>query len=165
VADQAFPLHKNIMRPYPGERLEDGKLIFNYRLSRARRVIENTFGILVQRWRILRKPIIGNVTTCESIVRACVALHNFVQKSEDDIPLSRRRYCPTGYTDYFDANGELHLGAWRDEGVGLNSVRRLGSNNSSRIVQSIKDTLSRYFMSDVGALCWQYRQIRVVEFI
>ena len=59
VGDAAFPLKTYMLRPYPGKYLPDEERVFNYRLSRARRVIENTFGILVTKFRIFRRPIIA----------------------------------------------------------------------------------------------------------
>ena len=56
VGDDIFPLKLWLMQPYHGQ-LSEEKMVFSYRLYRARLTIENTFSILVSRWRIFRGPI------------------------------------------------------------------------------------------------------------
>jgi hypothetical protein len=47
----------NFMKPYNRAILKDEKTIFNYRLSRARRVVENVFGVLTKRFKIFQREI------------------------------------------------------------------------------------------------------------
>ncbi|XP_018370174.1 PREDICTED: putative nuclease HARBI1 [Trachymyrmex cornetzi] len=83
VADEAFPLTTYMMRPFPRSgNLNIEKKIFNYRLSRARRIIESAFGILVARWRIYSKSIFASVRSVRKIVQATVVLHNFIIQNE-----------------------------------------------------------------------------------
>lgn len=106
VGDEAFPLKNNLLRPYPGKDLEEAQAIFNYRLSRARRTIENSFGILASRWRIFRRPIIADPDNAILFTKAAIALHNFLRTKESTI------YCPPGFTDGEDGAGNVIAGSW-----------------------------------------------------
>jgi hypothetical protein len=59
VGDEAFPLKPYLMRPYTGSQSkgDNEKSIFNYRLSQARRVVENAFGILSQKFQIYQRTL------------------------------------------------------------------------------------------------------------
>ncbi|XP_049769062.1 uncharacterized protein LOC126106725 [Schistocerca cancellata] len=46
VADDAFALKPYMMKPYPERELSKEQKVFHYRLSRARKVVENAFGII-----------------------------------------------------------------------------------------------------------------------
>lgn len=54
VGDEAFTLETYLLQPYPGTAISGDieKQIFNYRLSRARRVSKNAFGHLAHKWRL-----------------------------------------------------------------------------------------------------------------
>lgn len=49
LGDDAFTLKPWLMKPYPSRSLSHDQRVFNYRLSRARRVVENAFGILANK--------------------------------------------------------------------------------------------------------------------
>ena len=157
VGDSAFPLKTYMLRPYPGKYLEDNKRIFNYRLSRARRVIENAFGILATKFRIFRRAIIAKPKKVTRITQAACALHNYLKISEMHSPPSSRIYCPPGYVDREDAQGNVIPGDWRAEGgSGLQPVGQLGGNRCSRSAIEVRETLMAYFNnSQAGALPWQ----------
>lgn len=48
-----------------------------FRLSRARRTIENCFGIMASKWRILLKSIETSPAVADTIVQAICVLYNF----------------------------------------------------------------------------------------
>jgi hypothetical protein len=78
VADDAFPLTTRILKPYPNRGLTDEQRNYNYRLSRARRVVENAFGILSNRFRVFLTPINLSPEKVDTVTLAAVALHNFL---------------------------------------------------------------------------------------
>ncbi|XP_052814257.1 uncharacterized protein LOC128241374 [Mya arenaria] len=53
IGDDAFALKSNMIKPYSHRGMIDDERIFNYMLSRARRVVGNAFGILANRFQVL----------------------------------------------------------------------------------------------------------------
>ncbi|XP_050508003.1 uncharacterized protein LOC126885473 [Diabrotica virgifera virgifera] len=81
VGDEAFRLHKNLMKPYNRVQAKDDfqKAIFNYHLCRARRVSENAFGILCQIFRVFHTPIAVKAKTCDFIILGACLIHNLIR--------------------------------------------------------------------------------------
>lgn len=155
VGDEAFPLKPYLMRPYPRiAGLDYAKKVFNYRLSRARRVVENAFGILANRWRILRRPFKASLENTTAYVSACIALHNFLLSGAQSRPI----YSPPGLADFEDELRDVFDGDWRDDdGAGLNSIgHRLGSNNYKRQSAEVRKLYTHYFVTG-GVVPWQER--------
>lgn len=145
VGDAAFPLAPNLMRPYPGRYLPEEKENFNYRLSRARRTIENTFGIMVARWRILKLPLVMSSESAEIVTQAVVVLHNFVKRHAE------HAYTPNTFVDHFDRNGECVEGEWRAitdplQCIAADVISR--NHNASRNAYQNRDCLAQYLLQN-----------------
>ena len=118
VDDEIFPLQNWLMRPYSGKALiNDQRKIFNYGLPRARRIIENTFGILVSRWRVFQTPINATPEKVEKIILAAVALHNYLHQTDN------ANYTPVGFVDNENDSGEITEGQWRPK-IDRNNLKR-----------------------------------------
>ena len=78
IADDAFAMNTTLLKPYrySRERLTYEEEVFNYRLSRARRVVENAFGILAHRFRCLLTTLQQEPDVVKEVVKACCTLHN-----------------------------------------------------------------------------------------
>ncbi|CAB4024636.1 Hypothetical predicted protein [Paramuricea clavata] len=135
VGDEAFPLKRHIMRPYPGSDLDDNKRIYNYRLSRARRIVENAFGILAARWRIYQRRIQLHPKNVDKIIKATCVLHNYLQKTSSSAANSEE----IGYETRAAAIQAL----------------RLSGNRASREAIEIREKFTNYFTSPAGEVLWQ----------
>ena len=84
IGDEIFPIKTWLMRPIPGKLNLAEQICDNFnRILRARRVIENRFGILVARWRLYRTPIVASVENAESYVLETLALHNYLRLTDN----------------------------------------------------------------------------------
>lgn len=107
VADEAFALDVNLMKPYSQKSLNEARHEFNKRLSRARVVVENTFGILASRFGVFHKPMILEPKKAEAITLACCYLHNFLAKEINQMYFSSNEISTEG-CNFLDLQSTLN---------------------------------------------------------
>jgi len=154
LGDEAFPLTQNLMKPYSGlHPVGSRQRIFNYRLSRSRRVVENVFGIMSATFRVLRKPLLLEPNKAEIIVMAVVHLHNFLRNST----LSKNTYVAPTTLDK-ELNGDIVSGSWRNDSGDLSSLHPIKNvpRRSTELAKEIRDDFSDYFITN-GAISWQFK--------
>lgn len=136
--------------------LSDCTKIFNYRLSRARRIVENAFGILTAIWRIFKRLLEVKIKTAKTIIKVCIALHNYLKMTDASTP-PQARYISNTFVDA-ETMGEIIPGGWRSE-VGSNDalidIQRLSSNNSTQEAIEVRNNFKHYFTSYQGQVPWQ----------
>lgn len=127
------------MRPFPGKNLSKERRIFNYRLSRARRMIACTFGILSSQWRIYKKPINTSVETATDIVKATIVLHNFRRQNNNN-----NTYCA-----FNTLNTENEIEFERAEA--LKEINNIDTNTNTFEASEIRNNFINYF-NNIGAI-------------
>ncbi|CAJ0955318.1 unnamed protein product [Ranitomeya imitator] len=82
IAHEAFPLHPHLLKPFAQRKLTAERRIYNYRLFRARRVVEMPLGL----WRIglefFHTAINLKLPSIDLVVLACCVLHNFLRRHD-----------------------------------------------------------------------------------
>lgn len=139
-----------MLKPYCKSKLTQEERIFNYRLSRARRVIENSFGILSAKWRIYKTAINASLTLTENIVKSTVCLHNWLRNHPE------KRFVERTLID-LDIEGEVTPGQWRSEANNF-SVLAPNNQNSTTAAKAMREKYTKYF-SGSGAVEWQLSKI------
>jgi len=112
----------------------DGKKsIFNYGLSRARRVVENAFGILSQKFQIYQRTLQSLLENADNIIFATCILHNYLR--DQGIGLSDMGS---------SANVQSNLTKMSNQG---------GSDHQNAF--EIRDKFKQFVNSPSGSVPWQ----------
>ncbi|XP_060861851.1 uncharacterized protein LOC132938875 [Metopolophium dirhodum] len=140
VGDEAFRLHTHIMKPYTRQASKDDKTksIFNYRLSRARRVTENAFGLLSQVFRVFYQPINIEPSTCDDLITVACCLHNMLRDA------------------YLEENGRAFREFDSREPVPINNIIPIARGGGFANAEGF-DVREAYkdFFNNEGAVSWQ----------
>ena len=115
--------------------------IANYRISRGRRVVENAFGILVSRFRVMMTIFELPPETVRDVVLTCVVLHNILRSQYQGQQGGQQ---PGGDDDDVPGDGRL-----------IRSAADCGHDrNPAREAKRLRDYLTDYFNNE-GAVAWQ----------
>lgn len=146
IGDEAFRLDKHLMKPFTklSATSDKSKAIFNYRLSRARRVSENAFGLLSQVFRVFYTPIAVKPEVCDDLIIAACCLHNLLREG-----YLEKKGVP--YYEY-DSNEE-------NSNVFRNFTRAGGYQNVEGF--HVRDEFMRFFLQE-GIVEWQNQQVSKV---
>lgn len=136
VADEAFPLCTYIMRPYGQRALNNDRRIFNYRLSRGRKIVECAFGMLVSKFRVFEVPISCSVDKVVNIVKAACVLQNFIKINEK-----------INFTVEHQFSSDISNANNHNQGRPCNDA-----------IES-RDYLCKYFIKPYGSVPWQNNYI------
>ena len=129
--------------------IKEMRKIFNYRLSRVRRIVENTFGILVVFW------IFQELIELRKLVLAAIALHNYIRQT------GNASYSPSGFIDCENGDGEIISGQWGNnvDGNTFQNIPKIRSSKYTINAIKTREELA-YDLFRTVSFPWQMNYIR-----
>ncbi|XP_071511878.1 uncharacterized protein [Diadema antillarum] len=150
VGHDAFAFRTWMMKSFSHRSQVLQERIYSYRLSRARRVVENAFGILCQRFRCFLTTMHQHPDTINLITMCACVLHNLILiRYPHAISEVDREDLDTHY---------LIPGGWRTDRH-LQGLLPLTGHHTQKDAKDQRDYLSHYYMSPAGAVPWQERMV------
>lgn len=127
LGDSAFALSEFMITPFGKLQpnlfvvsIPEYEEIFNYRQSRSRRVIENSFGILVSVFRVFKTEIDMDVDNVDNLIMSTLCLHNFRLMENEKIGVG----LPDGLVDR-EVDGVVIDGSWRKKNDTFDQINPL----------------------------------------
>lgn len=152
LADDAFPLSYNVMKPYPLKNLTKDEKIFNYRLSRGRRMVESSFGILASRFRVFLTTINLAPEKVTCITLAACTLHNLLTEKRKHLYTCHNLITRTEDDHQYQ---DIHIDEDLQRMQTLARQVHIGGNRHGREIRDIFKT----FYSGCGKVPWQEKYI------
>ncbi|CAI6346371.1 unnamed protein product [Macrosiphum euphorbiae] len=154
LADDAFALHNHVLKPYPGSGVTHEERIFNYRLARGRNVVENAFGLLTSRFRVLHTAINMSPDNIKKVVLAICALHNFLRKTSNS-------YASNKTFDKEDTNTHeiINNGDWRNEAADITEIQKLVQRNAHSDAKINRNNYKQFY-NEKGKVDWQEEMLQ-----
>lgn len=149
VADDAFAMTPNLLKPYGSKGLSRKARVFNYRLSRSRMCVENTFRIMCTKFRIFRREIEMAPPGVEKVVQAAGVLHNMLRRE------CGATYMPTKSIDHETEELQRIPGRWRNDNE-LDNLQPSRTKNPTMCAKALRELLTDYFVRPGGELVGQY---------
>lgn len=136
VADEAYPLTRNLMRPFSRNSLTRERRIYNYRHSRARRIVECAFGMLVKKFRMFETCFLIGPENVKIVTLAACVLHNMIREREGQL-------------------ADIHQELLELEEEIDDDVDDINNARASRAAYAVRNKFVDHFNSAHGSVSWQ----------
>ena len=145
AATTRLPCHCHLMKLFSHPVLSDQQ-IFNYRLSRARRIVDSCFGILVARFQVFKSEIAMGIatTTIDTTLAAC-RLYNIMRQKHG------ANSTPPHLVDSEDVNYKVMYGPLRRDPHRMAALRPCRTHNAPVATKGMRDNIAKYF-------CFPYKR-------